>query len=65
MIHGISKTVSVPAIITVKDGKISSNAKFNIKIADFGIKVPSVVTKKIAEVIEVTVDCNYEPMKKQ
>jgi hypothetical protein len=60
MIHGISKNIMLPATITIKDGKISAITSFKILIKDYNIKVPSIVTNKIAESIEITVSCNYE-----
>ncbi len=63
-IHGVTKKLTAPGTITIKGGKISSTSKFKIKVADYDIRIPSVVTKKIAEEIEINVDCSYEPMKK-
>ena len=36
-------------------------SKFNIRTADYGIKIPSVVAGKIAESIEVTVNSQLSP----
>jgi predicted ATP-dependent Lon-type protease len=60
MIHGISKNIMLPATITIKDGKISATASFKVLIKDYNIKIPSIVTNKIAESIEIAVSCNYE-----
>ena len=60
MIHGISKNINTPATITIKDGKISGTATFKILLKDYNIKIPSIVSNKIAENIDVTVSCNYE-----
>jgi hypothetical protein len=60
MIHGVSKNIIMPATITIKDGKISATASFKILIKDYKIKIPSIVTNKIAESIDITVNCNYE-----
>ena len=60
MIHGVSKNINTPATITIKDGKISATASFKILLKDYNIKIPTIVTNKIAENIEVTVSCNYE-----
>ena len=59
-IHGVSKSISTPATITIKDGKISSTSSFTVLLKDYNIKVPAIVTNKIAESIEITVSCNYE-----
>jgi polyisoprenoid-binding protein YceI len=60
-LHGVTNKVKTSGTITVKDGKISSNAVFKIKLSDYKITVPSFVTTKVAETVEITVACNYEP----
>ena len=60
MIHGLVKNIVIPATITVKDEKISAVASFKVLIKDYNIKIPSIVTNKIAESIEISVSCNYE-----
>ena len=60
MIHDVSKSIMTPATITIKDGKISATASFKVLVKDYNIKIPSIVTNKIAENIEITVNCNYE-----
>jgi hypothetical protein len=59
-IHGVTKNIITPATITIKDGKISATTSFKILIKDYNIKVPTIVTDKIAESIEITVNCSYE-----
>ena len=41
------------------------NAKFKIKVADYGIKVPSLYVENIAEEVEVTVTAGLEPYVKK
>ena len=60
--HGVTNKVKTNGSITVKGGKITSTAVFNIKLVDYGIKVPTIVTAKIAETIEITANCSYEPL---
>ncbi|HET7117867.1 MAG TPA: YceI family protein [Hanamia sp.] len=60
MIHGVTKNINVPAIITIKNGNISAASSFVISVKDYKIKIPSIVTNKIAETIEVKVRCDYE-----
>jgi polyisoprenoid-binding protein YceI len=60
--HGVTNKVKANGSVTVKGGKISSTAVFNVKLVDYGIKVPTIVTAKIAETIEITTNCNYEPL---
>jgi hypothetical protein len=60
MIHGVSKNIITTAILTIKDGKISATSSFKILLKDYNISIPTIVTNKIAENIEITVSCNYE-----
>jgi polyisoprenoid-binding protein YceI len=55
-IHGVTRDVSIPGTITVKGGNITATSRFNIRPADYGIKIPGVVANKIASDIEVTVN---------
>ncbi|MEP6950883.1 MAG: YceI family protein [Ginsengibacter sp.] len=59
-IHGVSKDVTTPGTITVKDGKISGASTFKILLKDYDIQIPSIVKNNIAENIEINVSCNYE-----
>lgn len=60
-IHGVkNKVTAVPSSFTVKGGTVSGNSKFKVKLADYGIEIPKLVKDNIAEVIEITVACNYD-----
>ena len=61
--HGVSNKIKVPGNIIVKGGNISTTAVFTIKLTDYKISVPTIVSKKVAEKVEVTVNCNYQPKK--
>ena len=58
--HGVPKERNIKGIITIKNGKPSIISNFDVACADHEIKIPSVVFKKIAEVISVTVIGNYQ-----
>lgn len=60
-IHGVTKDIKQTGTIEVKGNNIVTKAKFNIKLADYNVKIPSDFTKKIAETVEVTVDCTLTP----
>ena len=60
MIHGITKNISVPGTITIKSGNISATSSFKIFVKDYNISIPTIVANKIAENIEINIDCNYE-----
>jgi len=55
-IHGVTKDISIPVTITVnKDGSVLIESEFNIRTADYGIEIPTLVVSKVAEVVKVTV----------
>lgn len=59
--HGITNKIKTTGSFIVKGGKVSSTSKFNIILADYKVTVPAFQSSKVAEVVEVTVNCNYEP----
>jgi len=61
--HGVKKQITVPGTITVKGGKLYVYAKFNVKIADYNIKLPSFLSINVADNVDVTVTATMSPMK--
>ncbi len=61
-IHGVTKDIKEKGTFTVKDGVILGFSKFNVKVADYEIKIPGAVVNNIAESIEVTVDVKLEKL---
>ena len=62
-IHGKTKDVTSKGTITVKNSKVAANAKFKLNIKDFDIKIPKLLTENIAEIVDVSIDLDYEPYK--
>ncbi|MFM2363294.1 MAG: hypothetical protein RLZZ316_2196 [Bacteroidota bacterium] len=62
-LHGVTQKITAPGTITIKAGKINAVSSFKIKIKDYGIKIPTLVADKIAEVVEIKVNCLYEQKK--
>ena len=60
--HGVTKTVSVPATITVKNGTISARSKFSIVLADYLIEIPKVVEDNVATKVAIDVFAEYKLM---
>jgi len=60
-IHNVTKNYTVKGQIQVDKGKIAANSKFRVRVADHRIKIPRLVIKNIAEVVEVQVSARYEP----
>ncbi len=59
-IHGVKNTIRIPGSLTFKGDKISIESTFTIKIADYKIKIPSLLFQNIAEEVEVTVQFDYK-----
>jgi polyisoprenoid-binding protein YceI len=59
--HGVTNKVTIPATINIQGGKLNATSKFDVRLADYKIKVPSLVSKQVAESVAVTVACAYEP----
>lgn len=60
--HGVNQNVTTPATITVKAGKINATCTFNVKLADYKIKIPATVKNNIAETVSITVNADYNKM---
>jgi polyisoprenoid-binding protein YceI len=54
--HGVTKDVSVPGTITVKGKEAVAKAKFNVKLADYSIEVPSIVADKLSKEAIINID---------
>lgn len=63
-IHGVSKEIETKGKLIVKEGEIYAEASFPLTVADWEIKVPSVVRDNIAESVETTVKMTYKPFGK-
>ena len=55
--HGVDKAVTSTASVYAKDGKVYMQGGFVVKPADYKVTIPKMVTKKIAE--NVNVEYNY------
>jgi polyisoprenoid-binding protein YceI len=62
-LHGVTKDVLTSGLIRVENKGVNTTASFNIKVADYGIKIPSLVKNKIAKVVKITVDASLDPLK--
>lgn len=61
-IHGVDKQVEIPGTLEITGGKVNLKSKFIVKLADYNIKIPTLVWQNIAEEIEVRVDFTYKPL---
>ncbi|RMA64638.1 YceI family protein [Ulvibacter antarcticus] len=52
-LHGVDKKIAIPAAVSMKGDSIIVALKFKLKPEDFDIKIPSIVSSKIAEEVDV------------
>jgi hypothetical protein len=65
-IHGVKTDREIKGKLTIKGGApVNATAKFDIKLADHKIKIPSLLGANIAEVIPVDVEFNFEKYEKK
>lgn len=60
-IHGVTKDIDVPGTIENVNGKLQLKSRFTVKLADYNIKIPTIIWQNIAEVVEVRIDFIYKP----
>jgi len=60
-IHNVPKNYTVKGQLVVEQGKITAHAKFQVRLADHQIKIPRLVIRNIAEIVEVQVSAVYHP----
>jgi hypothetical protein len=61
-IHGVTREVSTDGTIEVQDKGISAKTEFLLNPEDYGIKIPRVVRKNIAEKMEITAELFCPPI---
>ncbi len=60
-VHGVSKAYEAKVNLEVADGSIMAQTSFPVKVADHGIRIPSVVGKNIAETVKVSIQAQFVP----
>lgn len=55
--HGVTKDITVPGKVVVKDGAVSLKASYRIKCSDYLIKIPTASAASVSDDIAITVDC--------
>jgi polyisoprenoid-binding protein YceI len=60
-IHNVTKNYTVKGQLIVKQGNITANSNFQVKLADHHIKIPRLVIRNIAEIVQVQVLAVYLP----
>ncbi len=58
-IHGVTNQIKVPAIILVNNGATTASASFDILLADYNIKIPSLVADNISKKIRISINIPF------
>lgn len=61
-IHGVTNQVSAKGTVEVRTGEIIAKTKFMLNPEDYGIKIPRVVRKNIAENMEIRIQLTHKPV---
>lgn len=61
-IHGITKPLNTEADMELQSGNILGKCSFKVSLADYNIKIPSVLKNNISPNILVTVNVNCRPV---
>lgn len=58
--HGVTKDMTAPVVITIKDSKVSAATTFTVTLADYSIAIPSVVADKVNKKATVKISMNLQ-----
>ena len=61
--HGETKDVETDGNITLKNGRITATANFEVALSDFKVSIPTLVADKVSKTAKISVDCLLEPLK--
>ncbi len=62
-IHGVEKDVEIKTKIIKNQEQLILNGVFYVKVSDFDIKIPAVVSKNISETIKISFELKHKPYK--
>ncbi len=62
-IHGVTKEIQSNGTIKVEGDGLIAAASFIIQVADYNIKIPSLVKDKVAKTVKITVDTKLDQLK--
>lgn len=63
-IHGVDKLHTEKGKAVIKEGKINITADFKVTVKDHNITIPKILVTNIAEVVDVKMEADYIPYKK-
>lgn len=58
-IHGVQQKREIPATVNISNGAINLVSQFDVACEDHNIKIPKILWKNIAEIVQVKVNANY------
>lgn len=61
-IRGVTREVDIPGTITRQGPHLICNAVFDVKLEDHNVRIPRLLVRNIAEVVEVTVNLRLAPI---
>lgn len=61
-IHGETKPLQTQVEFKVSKGAFGAKTKFPVRVKDHKIEIPKLVVNNIAEVVDVTLEFQYQPM---
>jgi polyisoprenoid-binding protein YceI len=64
-LHGVTRDVTLNGTLNNDGNDLALDSKFQIRVADYNIEVPSMYVKNIAEVVDVTFKSVLEPFQKK
>ncbi len=62
-VHGEEKEIRTKVNVEIREDGIRLKGDFNVDVADFKIKIPSIVANNIAKTIKVTFELDHKPYK--
>lgn len=64
-IHGVKREITLNGTLTKVGNEYKIQSKFQVKVSDYDIKVPSMYVKNIAEVVDVSIGSTLEAFQKK
>ena len=61
-IHGVTKPVSTVVAFTVAGGAVTGAANFAVTLADYDVKIPSLVSDKIGKQANISITVDLKPL---
>lgn len=59
-IHGVTRKIVTNATIKINQGSLVCESVFKVKVSDYDIQIPKLLTRNIAEEVEIIVNLNLK-----